>query len=339
MANQENRVGARGISELIALLSARGASGRLKIVTGSTEGELLFNAGNLVDARLGQLIGFPAINAMAAMHEADVEFDPSIGTPSISSITPNERVVLKQFYGIDVADSRNDDARPAITDDEDESTLVRTKATPAQTEVPPRYQRRYKARRPKLNYRLVFAVSVLLVALSLAAAAWLLRQEYREQNATPAVATVTESAPQPSVAANTTVPATTIDDKSLPATRDLTGNWKVVNTVHTTSYRSFQEMRIGFAVSINQNGKTFTAQGQKISENGRSLPAGDRTPIQLNGVIKGDRIEATFSEQGSARKSRGRFVWKLDSAGGLLTGTFASSAARASGKSTATRQL
>jgi hypothetical protein len=58
----------------------------------------------------------------------------------------------------------------------------------------------------------------------------------------------------------------------------------------------------------------------------------------LKGVINGDHIEATFSEQGSQRKTNGRFVWKIDRAGGL-TGTFASSAARTTGKSTATREL
>lgn len=343
MAKQEHRVGAQGISELIALLSARGASGRLKIVTGTTEGELLFNRGNLVDARFGHLTGFPAVNAIAAMPETDFEFDPSIETPTSSSINSTERVVLKQFFGIDAADSKH---QPLSTDDADERTLVTTKAPPAPAEVLPLYRRRYRPRRPKVNYRVVFAVSVFLVALSLAAAAWLLKQEYREQNAKPAVAGKTESAPPPSVAVNTTAPANTtvaattkINDKALPVNPDLTGKWNVVNTVHTTSYRSFKDMRIGFAVSINQNGKTFTAQGQKISENGRTLPAGDRTPIQVNGVIKGDRIEATFSEQGSARKTSGRFVWKIDRAGGLLTGTFASTAARASGKSTATRQL
>ena len=339
MANQEHRVGTQGISELIASLSARGASGRLKIVTGTTDGELLFNRGNLVDARFGHLTGFPAVNAIAAMPEANVEFDPSIETPTSSSINSTERVVLKQFFGIDAADSKH---QPLSTDDADERTLVVTKAPAPTAEALPRYRRRYKPRRRKVNYRVVFAVSVFIVALSLAAAAWLLKQEYRDQNATPAVAGTSE----PAVAVNTAAPAnttvaanTTVNDKSLPADPDLTGKWNVVNTVHTTSYRSFQDMRIGFAVSINQNGKTFTAQGQKISENGRTLPAGDRTPIQLNGVIKGDRIEATFSEQGPARKTSGRFVWKIDRAGGLLTGTFASTAARASGKSTATRQL
>lgn len=120
---------------------------------------------------------------------------------------------------------------------------------------------------------------------------------------------------------------------------DLTGNWRVVNTVSTTRYASFQNLQIGFAVSIDQQGTTFTAKGQKISENGRTLPANSRTPIELKGFIKGDRIEATFSEQGEARRSSGRFIWKFDRRGDGLQGTFASTAAGSSGRSTARREL
>jgi hypothetical protein len=97
-------------------------------------------------------------------------------------------------------------------------------------------------------------------------------------------------------------------------------------------------MQIGFQVSINQNGNGFTGTGQKVSENGRSLPADSRTPINVKGSIDGDRVEATFSEEGAARRTNGRFVWRIDKAGGL-TGTFSSSAARASGKSTAKKEF
>ena len=96
-------------------------------------------------------------------------------------------------------------------------------------------------------------------------------------------------------------------------------------------------MKIGFDLAINQTGTTFTGNGHKISENGRSLPAGSRTPIQVNGSIIGDRIEATFIEEGTARKSNGKFVWRIDKAGRGLTGNFATTAARSRGKSAAMR--
>jgi hypothetical protein len=73
-------------------------------------------------------------------------------------------------------------------------------------------------------------------------------------------------------------------------------------------------MNIGFELTINQSGKSFTGAGQKVSENGHSLPATSRTPIEVKGSIDGDRVEATFFEQGTLRKTNGRFVWRIDQA-------------------------
>ena len=95
-------------------------------------------------------------------------------------------------------------------------------------------------------------------------------------------------------------------------------------------------MKIGFDLSIDQTGSTFTGKGRKVSENGRSLPASSRTPIQVKGSINGDRIEATFIEEGTARKSNGRFEWRIDKSG-RLKGNFATTAAGSSGKSAAIR--
>lgn len=111
----------------------------------------------------------------------------------------------------------------------------------------------------------------------------------------------------------------------------------MVNSIDTTAYGSFKNMKIGFDLSIDQTGSTFTGKGRKVSENGRSLPANSRTPIHVQGSINGDRIEATFIEAGSARKSNGKFVWRIDKSGRGLTGNFATTAARSSGKSAASR--
>jgi hypothetical protein len=121
--------------------------------------------------------------------------------------------------------------------------------------------------------------------------------------------------------------------------KDLTGKWNVVNSVQKTSYRSFQNMNIGFELTINQSGKSFTGAGRKVSENGHSLPATSRTPIEVKGSIDGDRVEATFFEQGTLRKTNGRFVWRIDQASGGLNGTFVTTAAGSSGKSAARREL
>lgn len=342
------------ILEVINTLSAQGESGRLDIVAGTTEGELLFKSGKLVDARMGHLTGFQAINAVASMPAARFHFDPSAAVPTFSSIKPSERHVLRQFFGIETADEK-DFVAPVIANEVDEVTIIKSDVTAAPIATPaPSYRARSRA-----PYLIAFAITVLVVGL--ASAAVFLRSRYRELSSPAPVATNIESA-SPTAPAKTTVeeqttppaPAKeTVAEKTIPPTptpapleaktastaQDLTGKWNVVNIVQTSAYKSFQNLQIGFALSINQTGRTFTAQGHKVSENGRSLPASGRTPIQLKGIIDGDKIEATFSEQGAMRKTNGRFVWKIDRAGGGLTGTFASTAAQTSGKSTARREL
>ena len=377
MSDREEPVGGHGIVELTSAIAAKGESGRLDIFAGATDGELLFKTGKLVDARLGHLTGFQAINALASMRVDRFHFDPTVVAPNSSSISATERHVLKQFFGIETAEAK--DYAPAVIGNEvDEVTIIKSDVPVAPIPTPaPRY--RAPSRAP---YLIAFAIIVLVVGL--ASAAVFLRSRYRELSA-PAVATNTESVapttpvkttateekaippapaktdektitPTPakatveevsSVPAKPTVekktippaPAKAVDEKTISIAQDLNGKWNVVNTVHTTAYNSFQNLQIGFAVSIHQTGKTFTAEGHKVSENGRSLPAGSRTPIQLKGFIDGDKIEATFSEQGAQRKTNGRFVWKIDRAGGGLRGTFASTAAQTSGASTARREL
>ena len=97
-------------------------------------------------------------------------------------------------------------------------------------------------------------------------------------------------------------------------------------------------MQIGFRLKIQQRGNDFTATGEKISENGRQLPARSRTPIRVTGSIDGDNVVATFIENGSMRKTNGRFSWRLQNENASLTGTFVTAAANSSGKSAATRE-
>lgn len=357
MQHKEEPVGPHGIMELIATLSAASASGRLEVVAGGTEGALLFHHGKLVDAHIGHLTGFQAMNAVASMRDAHFYFDPTVAVPNISSISSSERLVLKQFFGIETADAK-DYSGPVVVQDVDQTTVVpggviaevsdEVVAVPVETAAIPIETAAIFETRPRVRYLAVLALGVLLIAIT--AAAVILREKFRERTEAASVATKVEPVSPPPATAPPTIKEESrvteqggVTEKTpvtqAPATPDLTGEWNVVNTVDTTAYRSFQNLRIGFALSINQTGTTFTAKGRKVSENGRSLPAASRTPIELQGVINGDRIEATFSEQGSTRKTNGRFVWKIDRAAGGLTGTFASTAARTSGKSTATREL
>jgi hypothetical protein len=347
----------RNILNSIRSICANGESGRLEILAGSIQGELSFADGKLVDARFGRLTGFRAVNAVAALRDVRFSFDPAYAPIASSSITASERVVLKQFFGIEaapvgeyrepvVADWPEEQAAPAeqtVADAADEVTIAGSHITGAElpnTPPPPA---------SGFSYRTAVALAVLAMAMMAAAA--VLINRYNDSLSSKVVASVeTPSRPEPvqqpgqspvaQSAPIQTVPAPAAvkeGKKPLRAVQDLSGKWNIVNSVDTTSYRSFKNMKIAFDLSINQSGSTFTGSGHKVSENGRNLPAGSRTPIQVKGSINGDRIEATFFEAGTARKSNGKFVWRIDRNGRGLTGSFATTAARSSGKSAAIR--
>src|SRR5215217_1026358 len=142
----------RRILDAISMLSSQRASGALQISTGLTQGALFFDRGQLVDARLGKLTGFQAINALASVPDVIFNFDPAIAPPAQSSMTGSERLLLKDFFGIQTGDPEQlpdveeiwaeDDSvpeqvvplasveppyveeQPLISKDEDEATLV-----------------------------------------------------------------------------------------------------------------------------------------------------------------------------------------------------------------------
>ena len=351
------------VLNMIRTICANGESGRLEILAGAIQGELSFAEGKLVDARFGHLTGFRAVNAVAAMRDARVSFDPAFTPLASSSITASERVVLKQFFGIETMATSEyfeptavgwteEAAAPVTTvmDAVEEVTIVNSDVPrgPVPTPPPP------ASRLPYRRTALAFAV----LAMAVMAAAAVLLYKFRnpgsaavvasaESPARPAPVQQTESpvaqsapvnsAPAPVAIKEGEKPVNTESKKPLTNVRDLSGKWQVVNSVDTTAYRSFKNMKIGFDLAINQTGSTFTGTGRKVSENGRSLPANSRTPIQVKGSINGDRIEATFIEEGTARKSNGKFVWRIDKAGRGLTGNFATTAARSRGKSAANR--
>jgi hypothetical protein len=384
MFDTQNPVRERGILDAIQTVANNGESGRLAMRTGTTEGVFFFNNGLLVDARVGNLTGFQAINAAASMRDASWRFDPSVVPPPFSSIRPNERVILKQFFGIDtIAPEETHEAEQLMPDQYDEVTLaVPAAAAPGEpvlisSNVPdPELPAPLPYERASSSFlRGGLMIALLLVLLATTGVALLYSFGGRPKPATvaatseasaPPVAERVEPIKQPdstraaelnkvavnikettanrketAAVRNDDTPARKdtaedmpVDKNETAAARDLSGRWNIVNTVNKTSYRSFDNMEIGFNLSIEQNGKGFTGSGQKVSENGRTLRAGSRTPIQVEGLINGDRVEATFYEQGTARKTNGRFVWRIDKAG-RLTGTFNSTAARTSGKSTA----
>jgi len=302
-----------GILEVIRSLAAEGVTGRLQINTGMTDGALFFDRGKLVDARLASLSGFQAINALVSVPEGTYSFDPRI-RPAQHSVTANERVLLKDFFGIEPGNKQ-----PVVADDDDEVTLVTP--APAVREPAP-YRPEPPLRKSTVLRPALFFILLILTVAVIALFYWVRQPSH----STASVVQTTSPAESPAQPAGSAIP-------------DLTGNWTVVNTVDQTSYQAYKNMKVGFNVAINQTGKDFTGKGEKISENGRSLPGASRTPIEVRGTIDGDKVEATLSESGAVRKTSGRFVWRIDKTNGGLTGTFVSTAAGASGRSAAKKEL
>ena len=391
-----------GILEVVGRITSNRESGRLEINTSGTYGTLLFRAGKLVDARLGSLSGFQAVNAAAALRDVQFSFDHVEPASHVSTITPSERVVLKRFFGIEAAEVEEptNDVEPEIgwnQAPEKVVPLTESETIPVALFAKPR-----------------FAVAVFLaLVLGLAVGTVVLRSTFKSRQQAASVAAAVESdgviqpesstvadsqpsgeqsdaksssviaSPQPATAPREPVtisqqptivaekPTGTTMQSNMPAksesaptdvvaarresskegstdvretkgagngdVRNLSGEWRVINTVEKTAYRSFDNLEVGFRLTINQNGKDFTAKGEKFFENGQTLPVHRRTPIQVTGTIDGDRVVATFIEDGRMRRTNGRFVWKLQNGGDGLAGTFVSTAANTSGRSAVTK--
>lgn len=302
---------AQDIGDIIKSITANRESGRLEIYSSGNHGVLLFNGGQLVDARLGSLNGFQAVNAAVGLRDVEFNFDHVAPASHSSTITQSERVVLKRFFGIEAAAMEAPNAEP-----DPEWNLAPEQVVPL-AEV-------NKTRSFSFLLRPRVGVALVLLLLGLAAGVIALRTRMSAPQQTTAVpATVDPAAPSVSETHDTPV-------------QDLSGEWRVINTVEKTAYKSFDNLQVGFNLKIDQNGNEFTASGEKFSENGHMLPATSRTPIRVTGSIDGDRVVATFVEEGKVRKTNGRFEWTLQNDG--LAGTFVSNAAKSSGKSAVTRQ-
>jgi hypothetical protein len=365
------------ILDVIKNITANHESGRLEIDACGTPGTFLFNEGKLVHASLGSLKGFPAVNAAVALRDLQFSFDHVTPASHLSTISQNERVVLKRFFGIEVAEMEeanhtvepdwNPEPEPVVPLTAVEIPQNDPEQTPTVEVSPVRSSLFAFARQSAFFSRRGIAAGLALL-LALAVGAIALRSKLQAPQQSAAVTAVDEAAPSsvpvsqpevnpvavesPSVAIseqpNTHVridtPGPVVStvrresDERAGKIQDLTGEWQVINTVQNTGYKSFDKMQLGFRLRINQKGKEFTAKGEKFSENGQTLPAVRRTPIHVTGSIEGDQVVATFVEDGRLRRSNGRFVWKLQNGGDALAGTFVSTAANSRGRSAVTKQ-
>ena len=347
---------AHRILDIIKNITSNRESGRLEISASGTHGALLFNDGKLVDATLGSLKGFQAVNAAVSLRDVEFGFVHSPFTPPSGSITHSERIILSHFFGIEAAEMEDPHSNPEVDwnmtpepvvplaevekvpqdDLQDTPTIEARPVAPVEPAVieseivgdPITVAHKFPFQRARVALYLV-----LIVALTAAVAVALISKLNAHRQVASVAASVeskSQPAPEPSFASQQ-------QQRDVNA-HDLAGEWKVINTVQKTAYKSYGNMEVGFRLRINQTGNDITATGEKFSENGRNLPANARTPIHLTGSIDGDKIVATFVEDGSMRRSNGRFVWKLQTDGTGLTGTFVSTAANSSGKSAATKQ-
>jgi hypothetical protein len=404
MSNTNN---ARGILHAIQLIASNHETGQLDIRSWQSRGTLVFSKGKLVDATLGSLSGFQAVNAAVSLRDVEFSFNPLTSTPRPGSIALNERVVLKQFFGIEAADTTDEiesvdwNIKPhqvvplAEWDEVEAGAGAESRSTSSLSETafirnetqfvaPEAIPETTTSRNPEpqsiintqsFRFPLSLPVGVsMMLLLILAAAAIALIPKLKAHREVASVPPAPSAIPQSTiphvqkskpdteremeqVASNS--PSTSLDQQQSqkvnsstspamataqraqspdPDVQDLTGEWHIINTVDKTAYKSFQNLQIGFRLKIEQKGRDFTARGEKISENGRNLPARSRTPIHVTGSIDGDKVVATFIEEGSMRRTNGRFDWRLQNEHDALTGTFISAAANSSGKSAATRQ-
>jgi hypothetical protein len=246
-----------------------------------------------------------------------------------------------------------DEARYCLEDNsllsavlDSEATLVRTEE---QSWAPPK---RGVAHSPSpslpMSYRWIYPAVFFITVLVGVSAGWFIYKFKRHTlstssetpSYTPAPTSGTEiptPMPDNSASINASPTLSEVSAESLAA-RNLNGAWSVVNTVEKTSYQPFANLRIRYRLIVRQNGTRFTAEGEKLLENGRPLPTNGRTTLHITGAVERETIEARFVEEGAHRQTSGKFVWRLERDGTLMKGTFISTAANSSGTSVATKE-
>lgn len=227
-----------------------------------------------------------------------------------------------------------DDGTPLFAESAAAPTLVsQPRPTIPWTEAPSSSPQSSRAPR-----RWVLHAVIILLAIMLGGGAVALIFGLKERYS-PADGNTAPVSPTPETHPTKTVPAKTESPTPSPAKApSLTGEWNMVNTIEETSYPQYINLRLGYRLTISQTGTEFTADGEKISENGRTMEQSERTPIHISGSVDQDRATATFTEEGLRRTSTGRLVWTIGTDGNHLRGTFVSTAAKSSGSSVAFRE-
>lgn len=128
-----------GILDAIAAITSRRESGRLQITVSGSRGAFFFKNGKLVDARMGPFSGLPAVNHAISMGKANLNFNSRIQPPASTFIAMEERVLLRERFGIET--------EGATTETEDGALSIQTTPQVALSEntPPPRDPSSYES--------------------------------------------------------------------------------------------------------------------------------------------------------------------------------------------------
>src|SRR5207247_1074486 len=77
--------------------------------------------------------------------------------------------------------------------------------------------------------------------------------------------------------------------------------WMLANRIDATDYAPFQGLRVGYHLTLRQDGARITGEGEKQTENGAPLPPGQRSPIVVTGRLEGGVVTLHFPERGALR--------------------------------------
>ncbi len=97
------------LRDLLTILTKRRETGRLQIDFESGPGIFHLKDGKLIDARVGPLVGFSAVNLAFSLTEAPFHFDTLTTAPEATISVPSQRLILTQLLGIWVSDAEDDD--------------------------------------------------------------------------------------------------------------------------------------------------------------------------------------------------------------------------------------
>jgi hypothetical protein len=102
------------LRDLLTILTNRRETGRLQIDFESAPGTFYFKDGKLIDARVGPLEGFSAVNLALSLAEAPFHFEALATAPEPTINNPSERLMLTRLLNIRVEDCVNSDSREPI---------------------------------------------------------------------------------------------------------------------------------------------------------------------------------------------------------------------------------